>query len=130
MNQPAKFNAVNYPISTILLIIAALYLYFLSSFSGIAFFPIFFFLLAVISITHKYALIITENHIVYKPFPVFSRAVIDISVITGITAESGKVTIHTGKKTVVVKKYFLKNKQWSLIIAALEQSSKSSSLNK
>jgi hypothetical protein len=125
MKQPAKFNAVNYPISAILLIIAALYLYFLSSFSGIAFFPIFFLILAVISFTHKYALIITENHIVYKPFPVFSKK-IDLSLITGITAETGKVDIHTGNKKVTVRKYYLKNKQWRFIVAALEQFSAAS----
>lgn len=122
--QPAKFHAVNYPLSTILLILGAAYLYFISPFSGIAFYPAFFLVLAVISFSHAYALIIDDKNIIYKPFPVFSKKTIGISDITGIKIESTKVLLYTEKKTISVRRYFLKNDQWNNIVAALKPLSK------
>jgi hypothetical protein len=121
MNLPAKFSSVNYPLSTILLILAAIYLYFLSPFKGIVFFPVFFAILALISLTHPYALIITEKQIIYKPFPVFSKKITDISLIKSIQKEAGKVMIITEKNNVTVKKYFLKNNQWKTVVSYFEQ---------
>lgn len=126
MKQPVKFYAVNYPLSTILLILAAVYLYFISPFSGIAFFPVFFLVLAVVSFTHKHALIINDENIIYKPFPVFSKKVIALTEITEVKIETGKVRLSTSKDSVSVKRYFLKNDQWSDIVAALELLSKPS----
>ncbi len=124
MIQPTKYQAVNYPLSTILLILGAAYLYFLSPFSGIVFYPVFFLVLAVISFSHTYALIIDDKNIIYRPFPIFSRKIIEISEITEIKVESAKVLLFTEKRTVSIKRYFLKNDQWSNITHSLKSLSK------
>jgi hypothetical protein len=116
MTSPEKFYAVNYPVSTVFLFIAGIYLYFLSPFEGNLFFLIFFALLALLSFSHKYALEITNTHITYRPFPVFSTRTALIADITRILPgnQSIKIQTHNGKM-VTIQKYFLKNKQWPLI---------------
>lgn len=125
MANPEKFYAVNYPFSTVVLTLAGMYLYFLSPFAGNLFFLIFFAALALLSLFHKYALEITNTHITYKPFPVFSTKTVKIAdinkIITGI--QSIKIQTLNGE-SVVIMNYFLKKKQWPLIVKRFEEITK------
>jgi hypothetical protein len=116
MPSSEKFYAVNYPVSTVLLIIAGMYLYFLSPFAGNLLFLIFFAALALLSLYHKYALEISNTHITYKPFPVFSTRIVKIADISKIHTGNQSIKIQTlNGKSMIIANYFLKKKQWPLI---------------
>jgi hypothetical protein len=126
MPNPEKFYAVNYPVSTVLLVIAGMYLYFLSPFAGNLFFLIFFVTLALLSFYHKYALEITNTHIAYKPFPVFSTRTVKIADISKVLTSNQSIKIQTlNGKPMIIGNYFLKKKQWPLIIKRVEAIAKS-----
>ena len=117
MANPEKFYAVNYPVSTVVLSLAGMYLYFLSPFAGNLFFLIFFAALAVLSLDHKYALEITNTCITYRPFPVFSTKTVKIAAISKILMGNQSIKIQTlNGKPVIIANYYLKKKQWPLIV--------------
>lgn len=125
MANPEKFYAVNYPVSTVFLALAGVYLYFLSPFAGNLFFLIFFAALAILSFYHKYALEITNNYITYRPFPVFSTKTVKIADISKILMGNKSIKIQTlnGKPMIIVN-YYLKKKQWPLIVKSIGEIAK------
>jgi hypothetical protein len=108
-----KITVAYYWFRIVVLILATLYMYFISPFAGNIFYLIFFILLVIAAFIHRYALVINDSKIVYRPLPLFATKKVNLEDIRTIGFGEDQMVITTRKeKTITIRKYYLQDYKW------------------
>jgi hypothetical protein len=113
MPETMKITVTHYFLRILLLVASTLYIYFVSPFAGNLFFLLFFIFLVIVAIIHRYALVISDSRIVYRPLPLFVTKKVNLMNIQNIGFLEDQITITTrDEKTITIRKYYLQTSQW------------------